>query len=160
MAAEYDLPVQTVHRVIKDALPAGISVSRDVKTSFARSGSIFITYLSQMCLAVSKKSKRSTIQAQDVLTALEENSFEEFLPQLQEALEAFQRKESEAKAKRPVRPKPSKSDQNEPAEEEGEKGAPEDQEEQEDKAAEDDQAMNEDQEMKDEQHDGNEAIDS
>lgn len=112
MADIEELPRTIVRRVVKGKLAdltkdmaekKEISVHKEAVIAFAESAKVFIHYLSATANDVCKESKRQTISAEDVLKAIEEIDFPEFLEPLKAALEEFRKdnaiKKSEAKEK-------------------------------------------------------------
>jgi DNA polymerase epsilon subunit 3 len=81
------LPQASITRIIKAKLPDSVQVSKEAKQAFSKSAGIFILYLTAAANDFCKVSKRQTISAQDVLTALEELDFGDFVEPLKECLE-------------------------------------------------------------------------
>ncbi|KAF3332056.1 DNA polymerase epsilon subunit 3-like protein [Carex littledalei] len=103
-----ELPRSIVRRLVKEKLSelAGdedVNVNKDALLAFGESARIFIHYLSATANDLCKESKRQTINAEDVLKALDEIEFPEFIELLKPALEDFRKKNavkrSGAKAK-------------------------------------------------------------
>ncbi|XP_072966112.1 DNA polymerase II subunit B4-like [Typha angustifolia] len=106
-----ELPRAIVRRVVKDKLSRltssgggeEVTVHKDALLAFAESARIFIHYISATANDICKESSRQTINAEDVLKALEEIEFPEFIEPLRASLEEFRRKNalkrSGAKAK-------------------------------------------------------------
>ncbi|KAG8050259.1 hypothetical protein GUJ93_ZPchr0009g2130 [Zizania palustris] len=97
--AEVDeLPKAIVQRLVKDKLAqvatggAEVIVNRDAMAAFAESARIFIHYLSATANDMCKESKRQTINADDVLKALDDMEFSEFVAPLRTSLEDFRDK--------------------------------------------------------------------
>ncbi|XP_042510590.1 DNA polymerase epsilon subunit 3-like [Macadamia integrifolia] len=103
-AAEVEeLPRTIVRRVVKDKISrvsdeAEISVKKDALLAFSEGARIFIHYLSATANDICKDSKRQTINADDVLKAIEEIEFPEFIGSLRASLDAFRRKNAVKKA--------------------------------------------------------------
>ncbi|XP_010927748.1 DNA polymerase II subunit B4 [Elaeis guineensis] len=98
-----ELPRAIVRRVVKDKLAelssegAGggeeeLKVHKDALLAFAESARIFIHYLSATANDICKESNRQTINAEDVIRAIEEIEFPEFIEPLRISLEDFRRK--------------------------------------------------------------------
>ncbi|KAG6526109.1 hypothetical protein ZIOFF_016086 [Zingiber officinale] len=95
-----ELPKAIVRRVVKDKLSKlssgggeeEILVNKDALLAFSESTRIFIHYLSATANDICKESKRQTINADDVLKALEEIDFVEFVEPLKASLEEFRRR--------------------------------------------------------------------
>eukprot|EP00471_Norrisiella_sphaerica_P001487 CAMPEP_0184482284 /NCGR_PEP_ID=MMETSP0113_2-20130426/3845_1 /TAXON_ID=91329 /ORGANISM="Norrisiella sphaerica, Strain BC52" /LENGTH=124 /DNA_ID=CAMNT_0026861917 /DNA_START=256 /DNA_END=630 /DNA_ORIENTATION=- len=98
------MPIATVNRIIKNALPNNTQVAKDVKSLFSKAAGIFIIYLSTHANEICQERKKSTISAQDVLAAVREIEMEDFLPSLEKYLEEYRasnatKKRSKAAAK-------------------------------------------------------------
>lgn len=93
---EFEPPQACVSRIIKSVLPENIQLTKDARSAFTRAAGIFIFYLTHCANDFSRDSKRSTIYTSDIIKALKELDFEEFLPSLEEFLEVY-RREGEAK---------------------------------------------------------------
>ena len=63
-----------------------VSVQKEALSAFAESARIFIHFLTATANEVCHESKRLTINAEDVLKAIEDAEFHEFLEPLREAL--------------------------------------------------------------------------
>ncbi|XP_039807768.1 DNA polymerase epsilon subunit 3-like isoform X1 [Panicum virgatum] len=90
-----ELPKAIVRRLVKDKLAhvagggegAEVIVNKDAMAAFAESARIFIHYLSATANDMCKESKRQTINADDVLKALDEMEFSEFVEPLRISLQ-------------------------------------------------------------------------
>ncbi|KAB1223126.1 DNA polymerase epsilon subunit 3 [Morella rubra] len=87
-----ELPRSIVRRVVKDKLSqcsqdGDLSLHKDALLAFSESARIFIHYLSATANDICRESKRQTINADDVLKALEEIEFPEFLKPLKASLD-------------------------------------------------------------------------
>lgn len=101
-----DLPQANVKRVVKSKLQElalghygeerDVAVNKDALLAFSESAKIFIHFLSATANDICRESKRQTINADDVLKAVEELDFPEFSEPLMRCLAAF-RKEQDAK---------------------------------------------------------------
>ena len=102
---EMSLPTAAIMRIIKSKLPDGIMINKDAKAAFAKACSIFILYLTVGCARLiatrapvplphasrrarsasdnSKNARRTTLNAHDVITALKDLEFEDFVPNLE-----------------------------------------------------------------------------
>ncbi|XP_062083016.1 DNA polymerase II subunit B4-like [Humulus lupulus] len=91
VAEAEELPKAIVRRVVKDKLShcaedTDFNVHKDALLAFSESARIFIHYLSATANDICKESKRQTISGDDVLKALEEIEFSEFLNPLNASL--------------------------------------------------------------------------
>ncbi|KAL8158483.1 hypothetical protein V2J09_000020 [Rumex salicifolius] len=109
--ATEELPKAVVRRVVKEKLSklsteGDMNLHKEALNAFTESARIFIHYLSATANDLCKESGRQTINAEDVLKALEEIEFPEFSGPLRTALNEFRKKkagkrESSAKTKEP-----------------------------------------------------------
>lgn len=86
---DLNLPSAIVQRLIKEALPDNISISKDARTAIGKAASVFTIYLSCAATNEAKKLKHKTITTQNILDALEETEFESFVDPVKEALETY-----------------------------------------------------------------------
>ncbi|CAL5080176.1 unnamed protein product [Urochloa decumbens] len=101
-----ELPKAIVRRLVKDKLAhiagggegAEVIVNKDAMVAFAESARIFIHYLSATANDMCKESKRQTINADDVLKALDEMEFSEFVEPLRTSLEEFRSKNADRRS--------------------------------------------------------------
>lgn len=94
---DLNLPNAVVTRIIKEALPDGVTVGKDARTAVAKAASIFILYLTSSANVIAKKGNRKTISGQDVIQAMMDIEFEQFVDSLQESLENFRKAQKEKK---------------------------------------------------------------
>ncbi|XP_021829709.1 DNA polymerase epsilon subunit 3 [Prunus avium] len=87
-----ELPKAIVRRVVKDKLSqcskgdGDLTLHKEALLAFSESARIFIHYLSATANDICKEKKRQTISADDVLKALEEIEFSEFIKPLEASL--------------------------------------------------------------------------
>ncbi|CAN0916803.1 DNA polymerase II subunit B4 [Linum grandiflorum] len=98
-----ELPKAMVRRVVKEALSqvspdADFNIHKGSLLAFCESARIFIHYLSATANDICKESKRQTINAEDVLKALEEIEFPEFVAPLRSSLAEFKKKNAGKRA--------------------------------------------------------------
>lgn len=100
-----ELPRAIVRRLVKDKLAqvaggdgAEVIVNKDAMAAFAESARIFIHYLSATANDMCKESKRQTISADDVLKALDEMEFSEFVEPLKTSLQEFRNKNADKRS--------------------------------------------------------------
>ncbi|XP_041369218.1 DNA polymerase epsilon subunit 3-like [Gigantopelta aegis] len=94
---DLNLPNAVVARIIKDAIPEGVNVSKEARLAISKAASVFILYATSCSNNFAMKGKRKTISAQDVISAMEDMEFEQFCDPLKTCLEAYR---SEQKGKR------------------------------------------------------------
>ena len=98
MSESLDLPLASISRIVKAALPPGATLSKEVKQSLGKAAALFILYLSSTANDVCRTHRRSTVSGDDVLAAVEECEFDMFLEPLQVYLKQF--REEAAKKKK------------------------------------------------------------
>lgn len=140
---EADLPKAVLKRLIKSKLQEydksrggdgtrDFQINKDALLAFGEASKLFIHYLTSMANDVCKDAKRQTVNADDVFKALADMEFEELVPSLKEALEAFKtetreknKQKAEASKKRKAeaaQPGPSQEEQPPEGDQEGNDG--------------------------------------
>lgn len=104
---DLNLPNAVIGRLIKDALPEGISASKEFRTAVGRAASVFVIYLSSAATEEAKKASLKTISPNHVFAALEDVEFESFIEPLKEALEVYRKTVKDKKDKLPTKKKES-----------------------------------------------------
>ncbi|XP_018414857.1 PREDICTED: DNA polymerase epsilon subunit 3 [Nanorana parkeri] len=94
---DLNLPNAVVTRIIKDALPEGVNVSKEARSAISRAASVFVLYATSCANNFAMKQKRKTLNVSDVISAMEEMEFQRFLGPLKEALEAYRKEQKEKK---------------------------------------------------------------
>ncbi|KPP70016.1 DNA polymerase epsilon subunit 3-like [Scleropages formosus] len=88
---DLNLPNAVITRIIKEALPEGVNVSKEARRAISQAASVFVLYATSCANNFAMKAKRKTLNAGDVMAAMEEMEFERFIQPLQEALEAYKK---------------------------------------------------------------------
>lgn len=88
---DLNLPNAVITRIIKEALPDGVNVSKEARRAISQAASVFVLYTTSCANNFAMKAKRKTLNAGDVLAAMEEMEFERFLEPLKEALEVYKK---------------------------------------------------------------------
>nr|XP_055055510.1 DNA polymerase epsilon subunit 3 [Misgurnus anguillicaudatus] len=88
---DLNLPNAVITRIIKEALPDGVNVSKEARRAISQAASVFVLYATSCANNFAMKAKRKTLNAGDVMSAMEEMEFERFLQPLREALEAYKK---------------------------------------------------------------------
>ncbi|KFM76350.1 DNA polymerase epsilon subunit 3, partial [Stegodyphus mimosarum] len=86
---ELALPSAVIMRILKDAIPDGINVSREARAAVARAAAIFVLYTTASASQVQATSQRKTLSATDVFLALEDMLFEDMIDPIKESLNAY-----------------------------------------------------------------------
>ncbi|XP_046735098.1 DNA polymerase epsilon subunit 3 [Diprion similis] len=108
---DLNLPNAVVTRIIKESLPDGVNIGKEARAAVAKAASIFILYITSTANTIAKKGKRKTISGTDVIQAIEEIEFDQFLEPLQEALENFKKSQKEKKDATTKRKQQKKDDE-------------------------------------------------
>uniref|UniRef100_A0A8C5R5K6 DNA polymerase epsilon subunit 3 n=1 Tax=Leptobrachium leishanense TaxID=445787 RepID=A0A8C5R5K6_9ANUR len=122
---DLNLPNAVITRIIKEALPEGVNISKEARSAISRAASVFVLYATSCANNFAMKGKRKTLNATDVLAAMEEMEFERFLVPLKESLEVYRRdqkgkKEAIQQKKTDKDKKPDSEDQDKSREDENE----------------------------------------
>lgn len=88
---DLNLPTAVITRIIKDAIPDGVNVSKEARLAISKAASVFVLYATSCSNNFALKGKRKTITAPDVLSALEDMEFDQFVDPLKECLAAYKR---------------------------------------------------------------------
>ena len=86
---EIELPNAIVTKIIRESLPQGVIVSKECRQAIAKAASIFVLYCTSSANNLVMENKRKTLRDIDILSALDEMDFSEFIPKLRESLEAY-----------------------------------------------------------------------
>ncbi|XP_062844856.1 DNA polymerase epsilon subunit 3 [Trichomycterus rosablanca] len=121
---DLNLPNAVITRIIKEALPDGVNVSKEARKAISQAASVFVLYATSCANSFAMKAKRKTLNAGDVMSAMEEMEFERFLPPLREALEAYKKgqkgKKEASEQKRKDKEKKNCTEENDKSREEEE----------------------------------------
>eukprot|EP00580_Thalassiosira_gravida_P011900 CAMPEP_0201643412 /NCGR_PEP_ID=MMETSP0493-20130528/28141_1 /ASSEMBLY_ACC=CAM_ASM_000838 /TAXON_ID=420259 /ORGANISM="Thalassiosira gravida, Strain GMp14c1" /LENGTH=203 /DNA_ID=CAMNT_0048117827 /DNA_START=37 /DNA_END=645 /DNA_ORIENTATION=- len=90
---EFEPPAACIRRLLKQVLPKSTNVSKDSLSAISRASGIFVLYLTACANDVAREGRRSTIVAKDVLGALKELDFGEFVPLMEKFLEGHRKEE-------------------------------------------------------------------
>ncbi|CAL8352791.1 unnamed protein product [Merluccius merluccius] len=119
---DLNLPNAVITRIIKEALPDGVNVSKEARRAISQAASVFVLYATSCANNFAMKAKRKTLNAADVLAAMEEMEFERFLEPLREALEVYKKgqkgKKEVSEQKRKEKEKKNETDNDKSREEE------------------------------------------
>ncbi|XP_077986377.1 DNA polymerase epsilon subunit 3-like [Glandiceps talaboti] len=94
---DLNLPNSVVARIVKEAIPDGVNVSKEARSAISRAASVFVLYATACANNFALKGKRKTLTGPDVLAAMEEMEFEHFVEPLRENLEAFKKEQKDKK---------------------------------------------------------------
>ncbi|XP_013420326.1 DNA polymerase epsilon subunit 3-like [Lingula anatina] len=94
---DLNLPNAVVTRIIKDALPEGVNISKDARLAISKAASVFVLYTTSCANNFAMKAKRKTLTGQDVISAMSDMEFERFTESLQQSLEAFRKEQKNKK---------------------------------------------------------------
>merc|ERR1712029_1209747 len=82
---DLNLPSSVVSRIIKEALPPSVKVSKEAQAAVAKAASVFVLYATSCANNVALKSHRKTIHGNDVIKAMDDMEFEKFIKLLKTA---------------------------------------------------------------------------
>ncbi|XP_028828839.1 DNA polymerase epsilon subunit 3 [Denticeps clupeoides] len=121
---DLNLPNAVITRIIKEALPDGVNVSKEARRAISQAASVFVLYATSCANNFAMKAKRKTLNAGDVMAAMEEMEFDRFLQPLREALEAYKKgqkgKKEASEQKRKDKERKSETEENDKSREEEE----------------------------------------
>lgn len=92
-AVSLSLEVPTCVSSLFSQLPDGVNISKEARSAISRAASVFVLYATSCANNFAMKGKRKTLNASDVLSAMEEMEFQRFVTPLKEALEAYRREQ-------------------------------------------------------------------
>ena len=84
---DLNLPSSVVSRIIKEALPPSVKVSKEAQAAVAKAASVFVLYATSCANNVALKSHRKTIHGNDVIKAMDDMEFEKFIKPLENSLD-------------------------------------------------------------------------
>ncbi|CAG9535716.1 unnamed protein product [Cercopithifilaria johnstoni] len=104
VAEDLRLPQTVIGRLVKEALPPGVIISKDARTAIARSAAVFILHAATYAQECAVSNKRKTVTAVDVLNAVRVLECEELEKPVKEAVEIWksnkQQRNEEAKRRK------------------------------------------------------------
>ncbi|XP_028135923.2 DNA polymerase epsilon subunit 3 [Diabrotica virgifera virgifera] len=83
---DLNLPNNTVQKIIKEVLPDSVYIGKDARSALSRAASVFVLYVTSQASNEAQNNNRKMLIANDVLKALEELDFENFIEPLEEVL--------------------------------------------------------------------------
>ncbi|EFA80261.1 YB-like 1 protein [Heterostelium album PN500] len=98
MSENSDLPNAILARIIKQALPENVQIANESKLALAKAAKVWIHYLTACSIDICQNAGRSTLSGKDVIAALDEIDFSQFIEPLEEFI-AVTKKEKESKEK-------------------------------------------------------------
>jgi DNA polymerase epsilon subunit 3 len=96
-SSDFEPPAACIRRLLKQTLPKSTNISKDSLSALSRASGIFILYLTACANDVAREGRRTTIVAKDVIGALKELDFEEFVPAMEKFLEGHRKEEQSKK---------------------------------------------------------------
>ncbi|GMH32863.1 hypothetical protein BSKO_00697 [Bryopsis sp. KO-2023] len=130
MEPEAELPKIHVKRIVKSKLSElldggddnkkSLALNKDALLAFSESARVFIWYVTSTANDICREAKRQTVGADDVLRALDDLDFGDFVPQLREVLEDFKKDAKEKSRKKQEQLKKRKVDRDEDQADKGE----------------------------------------
>ncbi|KAK3579929.1 hypothetical protein CHS0354_014040 [Potamilus streckersoni] len=120
---DLNLPTAVITRIIKDAIPDGVNVSKEARLAISKAASVFVLYATSCSNNFAMKGKRKTIAAQDVITAMEDMEFDQFVEPLKNCLEAYRKGQQGKKDQKKKSKEQSDSSKDHPEEGGGDAGS-------------------------------------
>lgn len=74
-------------RLLLWQIPEGVNVSKEARLAISKAASVFVLYATSCSNNFAMKAKRKTINANDVVSAMEEMEFDQFEEPLKKCLE-------------------------------------------------------------------------
>ncbi|XP_005055451.1 PREDICTED: DNA polymerase epsilon subunit 3 [Ficedula albicollis] len=99
-------------------LPDGVNISKEARSAISRAASVFVLYATSCANNFAMKGKRKTLNAGDVLSAMEEMEFQRFVAPLKESLEVYRREQKGKKEARKDKDKKADSEEQDKSREE------------------------------------------
>jgi len=121
---DLNLPNAVVTRIIKDAIPDGVAVSKEARMAISKAASVFVLYATSCSNNFALKNKRKTINAADVMSAMEDMEFEQFIEPLQQCQEAFRQEKNEKKNLKKLPPTVLEAEESEDSKSDGQATRP------------------------------------
>ncbi|XP_033105690.1 DNA polymerase epsilon subunit 3-like [Anneissia japonica] len=106
---DLNLPMTVISKIMRQAVPEGVSVSKEARSAVSRAASVFVLYATSCANNYALKAKRKTMNAADVFAAMKDMEFDEFLEPLQQSLDEFKKEQQDKKVASEKRKK-SKTD--------------------------------------------------
>ncbi|CAG0889058.1 unnamed protein product [Cyprideis torosa] len=94
---DLSLPISVVSRLIREALPEGIIISKECRVAMTKACSVFILYCASNANSLAQSSKRKTLGAKDIIETVEELEFGDMRDELMRTLEAFKESQKQKK---------------------------------------------------------------
>ncbi|KAF7241008.1 DNA polymerase epsilon subunit 3 [Varanus komodoensis] len=86
LRTKFSVPYQANSDIFHQ-LPDGVNISKEARSAISRAASVFVLYATSCANNFAMKGKRKTLNAGDVLSAMEEMEFQRFTGPLKESLE-------------------------------------------------------------------------
>lgn len=94
---DLSLPNAVIARIMKEALPEGVIISKEARQAISKAASVFVLYCTSCANNNALQQKRKILKDVDILSAVEEMDFEGFIPSLKQSLQAFKAEQKEKK---------------------------------------------------------------
>ncbi|ESO08155.1 hypothetical protein HELRODRAFT_75183 [Helobdella robusta] len=94
---DLNLPNAVIAKIIKEALPDNVIISKDARLAISKAASVFVLYSTSCANNFAMQQKRKTINAQDVFDAMKELDFESFIAPLKANLEVYKNNQKDKK---------------------------------------------------------------
>ena len=109
---DFEPPAASINKLVKSILPSKLQITKDARSAFQRASGIFIFYLTHAANDIARLNKRSTILPKDVIAALKELEYSEFVAPVEKVCEEFRESLAAAKARATASASSSNDDRN------------------------------------------------
>ena len=97
---QYELPKANISRLIKQSLPEGVTVQKEAKQAITKAAKIWILYATACSNDYCMNCNRTTISANDVLSAMDELEYNHFVEPLKETMEQYKKEQANKATKK------------------------------------------------------------
>lgn len=88
---DLNLPNAVVTRLIKEAIPDGVAMSKEARRAMTRAAAVYVIYMTSICTKLAHSQNHKTISAANVFDALNQMELEQFIEPLKRDLEEYRR---------------------------------------------------------------------
>lgn len=110
---DINLPNTNVIKIIRDSLPNDVNIDKEACIAISRATSVFIMCLSSNAADFAQHQNHKTFSADNVIQAIDEMRFGEFIGPMKSTLGKFRQKLQDKKQQKQLEDKQTKTKQNE-----------------------------------------------
>lgn len=86
---DLNLPNAVVTRLIKEAIPEGVAMSKEARRAMTRAAAVYVIYMTSTCTKLAHSQNHKTISCANVYEALSQMELESFIEPLNRDLEVY-----------------------------------------------------------------------